>query len=237
MIILLADVNNLTYLCKFVNKPRRDFLYSAAEFRVFCCHLYVLHSFAILNCRRLLRRLYDDFSQKKSTKPGFYAENRFFWNLYTFTMPLVYLSDVYYTSPAPTSHIVYIFRVILPNFLLKNRFFLPQYQWNISQRRNLLIFSGKICWNLTIFPVFSEEASSFCPKLSFSFWTSTKKIHKSHCSSISSDILWHRIVLFVPRSRINAHTFHFFRRTPAGYCPAPANAATFPCHTPPRSPL
>ena len=87
----------------------------------------------------------------------------------------MYLSGVYYTSSAPTSHIVYIFRVILPNFLLKNRFFLPQYQWNISQRRNLLIFSGKICWNLTIFPVFSEEASSFCPKLSFSFWTSTKK--------------------------------------------------------------
>ena len=73
----------------------------------------------------------------------------------------MYLSYVYYTSSAPTSHIVYIFRVILPNFLLKNRFFLPQYQWNISQRRNLLIFSGKIRWNLTIFPVFSEEASSF----------------------------------------------------------------------------
>ena len=124
-----------------------------------------------------------------------------------------------------------------PIFLLKNRFFLPQYQWNISQRRNLLIFSSKIRWNLTIFPAFSEEASSFCPKLSFSFWTSTKKIHKSHRSSISSYILWHRIVLFVPRFRINAHTFHFFRRTPAGYCPAPANAATFPCHTPPRSPL
>ena len=87
----------------------------------------------------------------------------------------MYLSDVYYTSSASTSHIIYIFRVILPNFLLKNRFFLPQYQWNISQRRNLLIFSGKIRWNLTIFPVFSEEASSFCPKLSFSFWTSTKK--------------------------------------------------------------
>ena len=78
MIILLADVNNLTYLCKFVNKPRRDFLYSAAEFRALSCHLYVLHIFCLLNSRFLHRRLYDDFSQKKAEKPGFYAENCFF---------------------------------------------------------------------------------------------------------------------------------------------------------------
>ena len=74
---------------------------------------------------------------------------------------------MYYTFSISTSHIIYIFRVILPYFLLKNRFFLPQYQWNISQRRNLLIFSGKNRWNLAIFPVFSEEAPSFCSKLLF----------------------------------------------------------------------
>lgn len=86
-------------------------------------------------------------------------------------------------------------------------------------------------------PRLFRRSVQFLSKTVFLFLDKHKKIHKTHRSSISSDILWHRIVLFVPRSRINAHTFHFFRRTPAGYCPAPANAATFPCHTPPRSPL
>lgn len=85
-------------------------------------------------------------------------------------------------------------------------------------------------------PRLFRRSVQFLSKTVILFLDKHIKIHKSHCSSISSDILWHRIVLFVPRFRINAHTFHFFRRTPAGYCPAPANAATFPCHTPPRSP-
>ena len=85
-------------------------------------------------------------------------------------------------------------------------------------------------------PRLFRRSVQFLSKTVILFLDKHIKIHKSHCSSISSDILWHRIVLFVPRSRISAHTFHFFRRTPAGYCPAPANAATFPCHTPPRSP-
>lgn len=85
-------------------------------------------------------------------------------------------------------------------------------------------------------PRLFRRSVQFLSKTVFLFLDKHKKIHKSHRSSISSDILWHRIVLFVPRFRINAHIFHFFRRTPAGYCPAPANAATFPCHTSPRSP-
>ena len=85
-------------------------------------------------------------------------------------------------------------------------------------------------------PRLFRRSVQFLSKTVILFLDKHIKIHKSHCSSISSDILWHRIVLFVPRSRISAHTFHFFRRTPAGYCPAPANAAIFPCHTPPRSP-
>ena len=94
MIILLADVNNLTYLCKFVNKPRRDFLYSAAEFRVFCCHLYVLHSFAILNCRRLPRRLYDDFSQKNPQNLDFMRKTAFLESIHIHDSPCVPLKYV-----------------------------------------------------------------------------------------------------------------------------------------------
>ena len=237
MIILLADVNNLTYLCKFVNKPRRDFLYSAAEFRVFCCHLYVLHSFAILNCRLFLRRLYDDFSQKKSTKPGFYAENRFFLeSIHIHDSPCVPLRCVLHIISSNWSHCLYFPRYFAQFFVKKQ--ILPS---TIPMEHFTKAKLTHIFWQNPLesydIPRLFRRSVQFLSKTVFLVWDKHKKIHKSHRRSISSYILWHRIVLFVPQSRINAHTFHFFRRTPAGYCPAPANAATFPCHTPPRSPL
>ena len=85
-------------------------------------------------------------------------------------------------------------------------------------------------------PRLFRRSVQFLSKTVILFLDKHKKIHKSHRSSISSDILWHRIVLFVPRSRINAHTFHFFRRTPAGYCPATLRRVP-PCKCRPKCPI
>ena len=77
-------------------------------------------------------------------------------------------------------------------------------------------------------PRLFRRSVQFLPKTVFLFLDKHKKIHKSHRSSISSDILWHRIVLFVPRSRINAHTFHFSAVLPLDTAPHRQTPLPFP---------
>ena len=175
------------------------------------------------------------FLEKNPQNLDFMRKTAFLESIYILDSPCVHLKYVLHILDPNQSHYLsfpryfaqfFVKKQILPSTIPMEHFKGETYSYFLAKSVGILRYS----------PSFPKKRPVFVQNC-LSLFGQAQKIHESHRSSISSYSLWHRIVLFVPRSRINAHTFHFFRRTPAGYCPAPANAATFPCHTPPRSPL